>query len=154
LMFPEAVRCLSHADWQSVQRNLEATEDPLFGETVQHDYRPLYEFFSDRANSLSRRLTRAGFLQLDSMIVSADALESGIAELWHLLHDHGESLLSESRDTAGKTFDGRSLASICSVQARYAGFLGKTLLDVGSGAAGIGLRTARNVIVPLFKGAP
>jgi hemerythrin-like domain-containing protein len=153
-MFPEAVRCLTHADWKSVQRNLEATEDPLFGETVQRDYRVLYEFFSNRANKLSQQLTNAGFLQLDSMIVSADALERGIAEMWHLLRDHGASLLRESRDTAGKTFDGRDLASICSLQTRYAGFLGKTLLDVSVGAAGIGFRTARNVVVPLLKGTP
>jgi hypothetical protein len=88
------------------------------------------------------------------MIVSADALERGIAEMWHLLRDHGASLLRESRDTAGKTFDGRDLASICSLQTRYAGFLGKTLLDVSVGAAGIGFRTARNVVVPLLKGTP
>ena len=153
-MFPEAVRCLTHADWKSVQRNLEATEDPLFGETVRRDYRVLYEFFSNRANRLSRQLTNAGFLQLDSMIVSADALERGMAEMWHLLRDHGESLLRESRDTVGKTFDGRDLASICSLQTRYAGFLGKTLLDVSVSAAGIGFRTARNVVVPLLKGTP
>ncbi len=154
MMFPEAVRCLSHADWKSVQRNLEATEDPLFGKAVQRDYRALYEFFNNRASSLSRRLTNAGFLQLDGMIVSADALERGIGEMWELLRDHGESVLRESRDTVDKTFDGRGLASICSVQVRYAGFLGKTLLDVGSSAFGIGFRTARNVAVPLLRGPP
>ncbi len=154
MMFPEAVRCLSHADWKSVQRNLEATEDPLFGKAVQRDYRALYEFFNNRASSLSRRLTNAGFLQLDGMIVSADALERGIGEMWELLRDHGESVLRESRDTVDKTFDGRGLASICSVQVRYAGFLGKTLLDAGSSAFGIGFRTARNVAVPLLRGPP
>jgi hemerythrin-like domain-containing protein len=154
MMFPEAVRCLTHADWKSVQRKLEATEDPLFGESVQRDYRALYEFFNDRATSVSRSLTKAGFLQLDSMIVSADALEQGLTEMCLLLREQGESVIRESRDTVGKAFDGRGLASIMSLQIRYAGFVGKTVLDAGIGAAGIGLRTARNVAVPLFKGTP
>lgn len=154
MMFPEAVRCLTHADWRSVRKNLEATDDPLFGQTVRRDYRALYEFFNDRANSLSQKLTNAGFLQLDSMIVSADALERGLAEMWQMLRDHGESLLRETRDTAGKSIDGRNLAAVCSVQARYAGFLGKTLLDVGSRATTIGFKTARNVAVPLLRRTP
>lgn len=154
MMFPEAVRCLTHADWKSVQRKLEATQDPLFGGSVQREYRVLYEFLNDRASAVSRKMTNAGFLQLDSMIVSADALEKGLGEMCHLLSDHGAAVFRESRETVGKAFDERSVASIFTLQVRYAGFLGKTLFDVGIGATSIGLRTARNVAVPLLKGTP
>ncbi len=152
--FPEAVRCLTHADWNSVQKSLEATEDPLFGASVRKDYRVLYEFFANRAATMSRRLTRAGFLQLDSMIVSADALENGVAEFWQTLRSHGESVIRESRQNLDKSLEGRDIASICALQIRYAGFLGKTLLDVGGDATRIGFRTLKNVTIPLLKGAP
>ena len=68
-LFPSAVRCLTHMDWNSIEANLEANQDPLFGGEVGRDYRALYEFFSDRANTLSQRLTSSGFLQLDGLIV-------------------------------------------------------------------------------------
>ena len=152
-LFPSAVRCLANTDWHSIDARLEVTKDPLFGPTVQHDFRVLYEYFSDRANQLSRQMTRFGFLRLDNMIVSADAVESGITEMWDMLQEHGDSLGQEFRVVAGNSFGERGILSTLALQAGYAGFVGKTIVSAGGKAAGIYVRTLRNAAVSLFRGA-
>ena len=151
-LFPAAVQCLANRDWHAIDMSLEAKQDPLFGPTVQRDYRVLYEYFANRADQLSRQMTRFGFLQLDNMILSADAIETGIAEMWDLLQRHGDSLAHELGVVTDKSFDGRGLASALAMQARYAGFVGSTAIEASSKAAGIYIRTLRNAAVSLFKG--
>lgn len=151
-LFPAAIQCLANRDWHAIEMSLEAKQDPLFGPTVQRDYRVLYEYFANRADQLSRQMTRFGFLQLDNMILSADALETGIAEMWNLLQRHGDSLTREFSVVTDKSFDGRGLASTLALQARYAGFVGTTAIEASSQAAGVYFRTLRNAAVSLFKG--
>ncbi|MDH3336743.1 MAG: hemerythrin domain-containing protein [Gammaproteobacteria bacterium] len=151
-LFPSAVRCLAHKDWHAIDRRLESTQDPLFGPTVQHDYRVLYEYFANRAAQVSQQMTHYGFLQLDNMILSADAVEAGIAEIWEMLLGHADSLAQELRVVANKSFDGRSLISAITVQSAYAGFVGKTACQVGSKAARIYYKTLRDAVVFFFKG--
>jgi hemerythrin-like domain-containing protein len=152
-LFPDATRCLAHKDWHSIEARLQAADDPLFGETVKNEYRALYEYFADRSNSLSRKVTNFGFLQLDNMIVSADAIETGITEMWEMLQDHGSSLEQEFRNLADQLADDRGLLARIELQTRYASFVGKTALEAGGGAAGIYLRTLKNAAVSFFKGA-
>ena len=151
-LFPAAIQCLANRDWHAIDVSLEAKQDPLFGPTVQRDYRVLYEYFANRADRLSRQMTRFGFLQLDNMILSADAIEIGIAEMWGLLQRHGDSLTHEFKVVTNKSFDGRGLASILALQARYAGFVGATTIEASGEAAGVYFRTLRNAAVSLFKG--
>jgi hemerythrin-like domain-containing protein len=150
-MFPSAVQCLANKDWQNIESRLDAVQDPLFGSAVGQDYRILYEYFADRAKKLSRGATRISFLQLDSMIVSADAIEAGIAEMIEMLHCHAESLVQESRDTVRKTFKGDGLGSAMAAQASFVGFVGKKGIHVALDAAGIYIRTIKNVTEPLWN---
>lgn len=151
-LFPSAVRCLASKDWHAIDLRLGSTQDPLFGPTVEHDYRVLYEYFADRTEQLSQQMTNFGFLQLDNMILSADAIETGIADLWDLLQGHAESLAQEFKDATDKSFDGRSLFSAIAVQAGYAGFVGRTACNVGGNAARIYFRTIKNAAEYFFKG--
>lgn len=151
-LFPAAVQCLANRDWHAIEMSLEARQDPLFGPTVQRDYRVLYEYFADRAERLSRRMTSFGFLQLDNMILSADAIETGFTEMWDLLQRHGDSLTHQFSVVTHKSFDGRGLTSALAVQARFAGFVGTTALTASGEAAGVYFRTLRNAAVSLFKG--
>lgn len=151
-LFPAAVQCLASRDWHAIDISLEAKQDPLFGPTVQRDYRVLYEYFANRADQLSRQMTYFGFLQLDNMILSADAIETGIAEMWNLLQRHGDSLTHEFKVVTDKSFDGRGLASTLALQARYAGFVGTKAIEASGQAAGVYIRTLRNAAVSLFKG--
>ncbi len=153
-LFPTAVRCLTHEDWQSIEANLEAKEDPLFGGTVGREYRLLYEYFSGRASTLSRQMTRSGYTQLDSLIVSAEALEAGLSDMWDMLQKHAESVVAESRSLADKTSDDGGLFNSISLQAGYAGFLGKTIFDASGDALSIGFRTLKGVAAPLFRRMP
>jgi hemerythrin-like domain-containing protein len=153
-LFPSATRCLASQDWHNIEVRLEAAEDPLFGETVRRDYRVLYEYFADRSEQLSRKVTNFGFLQLDNMIISADAIESGISEMWAMLQEHAASLGQEFRDVTEKSADGRGIAARVVLHAEYAGFVGKTALTASGGAAGIYFRTLKNAAVSFFKGAP
>jgi hemerythrin-like domain-containing protein/pimeloyl-ACP methyl ester carboxylesterase len=152
-LFPSAVRCLANEDWHSIETRLDASKDPLFGPTVQRDFRVLYEYFSDRADQISRQMTRIGFLQLDNMIVSADAVENGVTEMWDMLQDHVDSLGREFRTVADNSFDGRGLLPTLALQAGYAGFVGKTALEAGGKAASIYFRTLKNATVLLFRGS-
>ena len=152
-LFPSATRCLTSNDWHGIEARLEASNDPLFGDTVQRDYRVLYEYFTDRTEKVSRKVTNYGFLQLDNMIVSADAIESGVLEMWEFLQEHGSSLGQEYRDVSEKSADGRGIAARIALRAEYAGTVGKTALTVGGGAVAIYLRTLRRAAVSLLRGA-
>ncbi|MGB5624435.1 MAG: hemerythrin domain-containing protein [Woeseiaceae bacterium] len=153
-LFPVAVQCLANRDWQAIESRLNAVQDPLFGSTVARDYRVLYEYFANRANRLSRGATRFGFLQLDSMIVSADAIETGISEMIEMLQRHTESLVQESRDTVHDTFKGGSIGNALTAQARFMGFVGKKGVNVAWDAAGIYIKTIRNAAQPLWNIKP
>jgi len=150
-LFPGAVKCLANKDWQAIESRLDAVQDPLFGPAVARDYRVLYEYFASRAKKLSRGATRFGFLQLDSMIVSADAVETGFAEMIEMLQRHTESLVQESRDTVHKTFNGDGLSDALAAQARFIGFVGRKGINVAWDAAGISLRTIKNAAEPLWN---
>jgi len=152
-LFPSAVRCLANKDWHAIDMRLEAAQDPLFGQNVQHEYRQLYEYFSNRADQLSRQMARYGFLQLDNMILSADAIETGMGEMWDMLQDQVASLAQEFRNTTEKSLDGRSVLSVIAVQAGYAGLVGKTACNVGGKATMIYFSTLKNAVVSLFKGS-
>jgi len=152
-LFPSATQCLANRDWRNIEARLDAADDPLFGTTVQRDYRVLYEYFSDRSASLSRKVTNFEFLQLDNMIVSADAIESGIAEMWHMLQQYSSSLEQGYKDVGAKSADSRGIAARISLHAEYAGLVGKTALAASSDAAGIYFRTLKNAAVSLIKGA-
>jgi hemerythrin-like domain-containing protein len=152
-LFPSATQCLASKDWHDIEARLEAAEDPLFGRTVQRDYRVLYEYFADRSGQLSRKVTNFGFLRLDSMIVSADAIEKGIAEMWQMLQERGTTLERECRKVTEDSVNSAGIAARIAQQAKYAGAIGKAALATGSGATGIYLRTLRNAAVSFFKGA-
>jgi hemerythrin-like domain-containing protein len=151
-LFPSATRCLTSKDWHDIELSLEIAEDPLFGDRVQREYRVLYEYFADRAGQLSRSMTNIGFLQLDNMIVSADAIEAGVSELLDMLQEHGIALEKEYKTLTGKTAE-RGLLDSIGLQAEYVGLFGKTVLEAGGGAVGIYFRTLKNAAVSLIRGA-
>lgn len=151
VVFPRAIQCLANKDWHAIESRLEATDDPLFGANVGRDYRLLYEYFSDRADSVSQRLTKQGFLQLDSMIVTIDAFEMGLVEFWDMLQDRVEALSKECRETREQTFGGHGIATAIGAQLQFATFLGKTVFDVGSDSAGIYFRTLKEMVRPFFS---
>ena len=153
-LFPGAVQCLANKDWQAIESRLDAVQDPLFGPAVASDYRPLYEYFANRVNKLSRSATQFGFLQLDSMIVSADAIETGITEMIEMLQRHTESLVKESRDTVHDTFKGGSIGAALTTQARFMGLVGKKGVNVAWDAAGIYIKTIKNAAQPLWNTKP
>jgi hemerythrin-like domain-containing protein len=43
-VFPLAQRVLNEEDWKDIDSAMEAIEDPLFGTTVQQEYRALYDY--------------------------------------------------------------------------------------------------------------
>ncbi len=149
-LFPVAVRCLAHRDWQAIETRLSAVEDPLFGRAVASDYRLLYEYFANRASALSRGATRVGLLQLDSMIASADAIETGVSECLEMLQRRSESLVQESRKTLRALFDIRRPGAALAAPLRFAGFVGKTGIGVACDTAGISIKTIRNAVEPLW----
>jgi hypothetical protein len=109
---------------------------------------------ANRASKLSRGATRFGFFQLDSMIVTADAVETGVTEMIEMLQRHAESLLQEARDTARATVHGGGVGAALTVQARFMGFLGKKGFSVAWEAAGISLKTIKNAAQPFWSSRP
>ena len=107
-LFPSAVRCLANKDWQEIDRRVKLTQDPLFGPAVHRDFRVLYEYFATRAEAMSQRMSRYGFLQLDNMILSVDAIETGIADLLEMLRKHTDAVTKEFQVVRDGSCDGRS----------------------------------------------
>jgi hemerythrin-like domain-containing protein len=151
-LFPSAIRCLANRDWHEIETRLEARQDPLFGPNVERDYRVLYEYFASRADQLSQQMTRISFLRLDNMILTADAVETGIAEMWRLLQTNADSLSQEFKVVTDKSFDGRDLTAALTLQAGYAGLVGSTAIAVTGEAVNIYFKTLKNAATSFFKG--
>jgi len=50
-LFPMAKAALTDRDWQSVNREIDAIEDPLFGKMIADGYKRLYRLITDHARS-------------------------------------------------------------------------------------------------------
>jgi len=151
-VFPRTIECLSNADWKSIDKRLSKSEDPLFGGTVEHEYRALYEYFSSGSDSLSQRLTKYGFLQFDNFVVGADALQHGFNSMWNLVSQHAGEIVDDTRSATKGIADDLRPITLLAAPVRYARVLGAHTLAFGKGAAGIYVRTARNAIEPFFNG--
>ena len=152
VLFPRAIECLANSDWKTISTQMEMVDDPLFGRTVDREYRALYEYFSSRSDNVSNKLTKVGFLQFDTMIVSANAFENGMSEMWNLLSHHAGSFMKESQSAAKGIADNPRLDSMLNVQLRYAVFLGKQSINFAKDAAGIYARTVKRVVSPYWQG--
>lgn len=49
-VFPLAERVLNEEDWKDIDDAMEAIEDPLFGATVQQEYRALYDYIRHQSD--------------------------------------------------------------------------------------------------------
>lgn len=150
-LFPRAVECLAVKDWKAIEAKLYAVEDPLFGRTVDSRFRPLFEYFSGPAGNVSRQITRFGFLQFDSIIESAAALEKGAGEMIERLKKDASAVVHESGEMWQRTRDSRNFTSLVATQFGYAAFLGKKALAVGSATAGIYFKTAKQMLAPFVN---
>ena len=149
-LFPMAVQCLSHTDWKMIGDRLEEVDDPLFGQTVERDYRPLYEYFSRRADILSRGLTGYEFRQFDNFVVSADAFERGISEMWELISNHASACFDKTRSAVKEISADLNPFSVLGVQLRFAKEIGTQNINFGIDAVSISVKTARRMIAPFF----
>ncbi len=149
-MFPSAVEFLTVKDWKSIETRLNVVDDPLFGRTVDSRFRVLFEYFSGRAGDVSRQITRFSFLQFESYIESADSLEQGIGEMIAMFKEEAASVIDEGKAAWQRTMHSRNLASIVSSPYRYAAFLGKKTLTVGSAATRIHWKTAKQIVAPFL----
>jgi hemerythrin-like domain-containing protein len=150
-LFPKAIASLTVNDWKAIDTRLQAMDDPLFGRTVDSRFRPLFEYFSGPAGKVSRRLTRFSFLQFDSIIESAEALEKGAGELLVQLGNHAKAIVDESGKVWQRTRDGRSVGSVIATQLGFVRFLGSKAVDVGTATAGIYFKTAAQMLAPFFN---
>jgi hemerythrin-like domain-containing protein len=149
-LFPRAVECLSHTDWKSVNNRVEKVEDPLFGSSVEREYRPLFEYFANRANDMSRGLTSFEFRQFDNVVQSADALERGTADLWKLFSEHAVACFDQSRSTVAEIWEDPSPFAVLGAQLRYARFVGGQAIELSIDAASIWTRTMRSMVAPFL----
>lgn len=153
-LFPRAVECLSSDDWKTIGVRLDETEDPLFGHTVEREYRALYEYFSSGSDTVSRRLTKHGFLQFDNLVVSADALRCGFGAMRDLVSRHAGEIADETRSAMRRIADDPRPGTFLGAPFRYAKVLGEHTLAFGKGAVGIYGRTARTAVEPFFGVKP
>lgn len=151
-LFPTAIRSLGSQDWHDIELRLASSQDPLFGSAVGRDYRVLYEFFADRASRLSQQVTRFGFLQLDNMILSADAIETGITEFVALVEEHADTLIREFRAASSGPEGDRSLLGTLSVKAACLGTAGRSMIDIGIRGTAICCRSLGKATALFFKG--
>lgn len=150
-VFPRAVASLGHRDWTAIEIRLNAVEDPLFGRRVDNRFRVLYEYFSGQVDNASQRITNFSFLQLDSFIESADALEKGVGEMVTLLSQRGNSLVDEGKESWRRILECRSLTSVAGSQLSFATFVCKSLIGASSDAASICIRTTGQMLAPHWK---
>lgn len=148
-LFSRAMVCLAPRDWKVIERRLNDVEDPLFGRTVDSRFRVLFEYFSGQAGDVSRQITLFSFLQFDSVIESAEALENGAGDMIRMIREQAESVLDEAKVTWQQTIDSRDLGSIVTNPCRFAAFLGIKTLKIGSAATGIYWKTVRQMLAPL-----
>ena len=52
-LFPLAMAVLTKKDWQLIDEEVNATDDPLFGTTIAEEYQQLYQLIADRTETIS-----------------------------------------------------------------------------------------------------
>lgn len=147
-LFSRSISCLAPRDWKVIERRLNDVDDPLFGRTVDSRFRVLFEYFSGRAEDVSRQLTLFSILQFDSFIESADHLEQGAGEMIAMIRDQAGTVIDEGREMWRQTIDSRDIGAIVSGPFRFAALLGRKTLKFGSAAAGIYWKTAKQMLAP------
>jgi hemerythrin-like domain-containing protein len=150
-LFPRAVACLAPRDWKLIERRLSDVDDPLFGRTVDSRFRVLFEYFSAQAGDVSRQITLFSFLNFDNVIESADCLERGASELIALFRGEAGSVIDETRSRWQQTMESHDLLEIVSSPLRYATFLGRKTVTIGSAASKIYWNTAKQILVPFSR---
>lgn len=150
-LFSRARVCLASRDWTVIERRLSDVDDPLFGRTVDSRFRVLFEYFSGHAGDVSRRITLFSFLNFDNIIESADHLERGAGELLAMIRDEAGDVIDEGKAVWQQTIDSHDLGTIVSNPCRYAIFLGKKALTVGSAAAEVSWETAKQMLAPFTR---
>lgn len=145
-LFPRAAACLSRRDWQLIGSRLDAIDDPLFGRAVDSRFRVLFEYLSEQADEVSRRVTRLSFLQFDNIIRAADALENGAGELITMVTDEARKFGKETTAIRKQSTESRDVGSVFADQLQLANLIGRTMLTVSSAAAGIYWKTAKQLL--------
>lgn len=149
-LFPRLIDCLANSDWELARSRMVDVDDPLFGGTVDRKYQPLYEFFSSRSADMSRKLTKLSFPQFDNLIVSADAAERGISDMWTLVCNCTSAVVNETQITAKAIADDPKPGPFIRSQTRYMKFLASQALAFGKDASGIYIDAAKNIVLPFF----
>jgi hemerythrin-like domain-containing protein len=115
--FPAAIAALSRADWKRIEKRFLRAEDPLFGKTVSHRHRRLYEYLLDFADDNDRaRWLHALLANLRSRGAS---LSAGAAEWWTRVAELGESITAETRSTVSLGVRPMGLRGAASAPVRY-----------------------------------
>ncbi len=150
LLFPRLIECLANSDWEFARTRMVDVDDPLFGGAVDRKYQPLFEFFSSRSTDVSRKLTKLSFPQFDSLIISADAAERGIGDMWALVCNCAAAVATETQIAARAIADDPKPGPLVRSQSRYMKFLASQALTFGKDAAGIYITAVRDVVLPFF----
>jgi hemerythrin-like domain-containing protein len=145
-LFPAAIEALSQADWKQIEAHFAAVEDPLFGRVVGNSHRLLYEYLVHPASKATESFSVSRLFSLERLIMMVDVLEKGSGSWCARLKDLGENVSGETRAAVARSLKPESLVSALTLPAKYAAFLGKSMLDCSGDLSRISTTTAKDAL--------
>jgi hemerythrin-like domain-containing protein len=145
-LFPAAIEALSQADWKQIEAHFAAVEDPLFGRVVGNSHRLLYEYLVHPASKATESFSVSRLFSLERLIMMVDVLEKGSGSWCARLKDLGENVTEETRAAVARSLKPESLVSAITLPAKYAAFLGKSMLDCSGDLSRISTTTAKDAL--------
>jgi hemerythrin-like domain-containing protein len=145
-MFPAAIEALTAADWKQIEKYFEATDDPLFGQTVGKKHRLLYEYLLDPVNQATGRLAVSRLFSLELLLRSVDIVEQSHSSAWRRINQLGAEMTGETRQALNRALKPASLGSFIGLPFNYAAFLGKSVIDCSGDLLRISAATAKDTL--------
>jgi hemerythrin-like domain-containing protein len=145
-LFPAAIEALTQADWKQIEAHFAAVEDPLFGRVVGNSHRLLYEYLVHPASKATERFSVSRLFSLERLIMTVEVLEKGTESWCARLKDLGDNISGETRAAVSRSLKPESFVSAVTLPARYAAFLGKSMLDCSGDLTRISTTAAKDAL--------
>lgn len=152
IMFPRTIECLGNKDWKKIAAYQGKSDDPLFGDSVEHDYRPLFEYFSTQTTNVSRRLTQSGLMRFDNFVISADALQRDAQEMVSLVSGYASSLATDAREAKDTVVQNPSIGTVVTTPFKLTRSLSGRTFDFGMAATSLYIKALKHAATPFVGG--
>jgi len=145
-LFPEAFEWMTAADWSTIETQVAAVNDPLFGGAVGNQHRLLYEYLMDSALGAGENFNLGRAFSFRRFMMAGKIVERGVGSCCSRLLSMGGALAQETVSTMKQSVKPDSIGSALVLPMKYASFMSSSMLHCSRDLVGIWTRSARETL--------